>query len=231
MKMQKFALGIAMVVFLICALDFSYAAPCYGTRMPQQKKFFTGLESYTVLKRYQEKGYGRLRSMQYFVLVSYGAYDWLSIDLKGGTGDIKQHPENAGEIDYPYNFAGGYGLRLRLYEQDKAKMVFGFQHISVHPKSRHVGSDRYKAVLDDWQVSMLLSHNFGRATPYIGGRWSRMDYIHRVNKERKRVMSDLTRSAGLILGLDFALTDQSWFDLEASFLDGTALAFSLNFAL
>jgi hypothetical protein len=229
--MQKLVFCAAIMMFQVCALDFSYAAPCYGTRMPQKENFFGGLESYTIFKRYQEKDHGKLRSMQYFVLLSYGVYDWLSIDLKAGTGDIKQHPEDAGEIDYPYNFAGGYGLRLRLYDKDNTKMVFGFQHISVHPKSRHVQDDRHKAILDDWQVSFLLSQNFGRATPYLGTRWSRVDYIHRINTERKRVMSDLTSSIGLILGLDFALTDKTWFNLETSFLDSPAFAFSLNFAL
>jgi hypothetical protein len=183
--MQKLVFCAAIMMFQVCALDFSYAAPCYGTRMPQKENFFGGLESYTIFKRYQEKDHGKLRSMQYFVLLSYGVYDWLSIDLKAGTGDIKQHPEDAGEIDYPYNFAGGYGLRLRLYDKDNTKMVFGFQHISVHPKSRHVQDDRHKAILDDWQVSFLLSQNFGRATPYLGTRWSRVDYIHRINTERK----------------------------------------------
>ena len=231
MKFKKLAPWIVLLIFLFCILDFSYAAPGYGTRMPQKERFFGGFESYTIFKRYQEKDYGKLRSMQYFVLLSYGVYDWLSIDLKAGTGNIKQHPQDAGEIDYPYNFAGGYGLRLRLYEKNNTKMVFGFQHVSVHPKSRHLEDGRHKAILDDWQVSALLSQAFGRASPYLGARWSRADYIHRIDDDRKRVMSDLTRSIGLILGLDFTLTDKTWFNLEASFLDSPALAFSVNFAL
>jgi hypothetical protein len=230
-RIQNFTFWIVILIFAFCILDFSYAAPCYGTRMPQKRKFFAGLESYTLFKRHQEKDYGKLRSMQYFVLLSYGVYDWLSIDLKGGTGNIKQHPADRAEIDYSYNFAGGYGLRLGLYDNNDTKMVFGFQHISVHPKSTRLEDGRHKAIVDDWQVSILLSQDFGKATPYLGTRWSRLDYIHRIDDYRKRVMSDLTKSVGLIFGLDFTLTDKIWFNLEASFLDSEAFAFSINFAL
>jgi len=225
-------LACSTFIFILsfCILDFSYAAPCYGTKMPQKEKFFVGLQSYNIFKRYQEKDYGKLRSMQYFVLLSYGVFDWLSVDLKGGTGNIKQHPQDRAEIDYSLNFAGGYGLRLRLYDNDNTKMVFGFQHISVHPKSRRLEDGRHKAILDDWQFSILASHGFGKITPYLGTRWSRLDYIHRTNDGRKRVMSDLTRSTGVILGLDFSLTDKTWFNLEAGFLDSQAFAFSVNFA-
>lgn len=230
MKLKNFAFWVVLLVFMLGVTDFSYAAPCYGTRMPQKGKFFAGLQSYTIFKRYLEKDYGKLRSWQYFVLLSYGVYDWLSIDLKGGSGDIRQHPQDRSEIDYSLNFAGGYGLRFKLYDNQNTKMVFGFQHISVHPKSRRIGSDRHKAILDDWQVSLLASQKFGKVTPYFGTRWSRLDYIHRIDDDRKRVMSDLTKSLGLIFGFDFAPTDKLWFNLEGSCLDSQAFAFSVNFA-
>lgn len=36
----------------------------------------------------------------------------MSIDLKGGAGNIKQHPVGSDEIDYPANFAGGMAFVL-----------------------------------------------------------------------------------------------------------------------
>jgi hypothetical protein len=225
------AFYFVILISLLGVFDFSLGAPCYGTRMPKKKKFFSGLQSYSIFKRQQEKDYGRLRSGQYFLLLSYGVYDWLSIDLKGGGGDIKQHPADRSEIDYSMNFAGGYGLRLKLYEDDERKIVFGFQHISVHPKSRRLEDGRHKAILDDWQVSLLASQRFGKFTPYLGTRWSRLDYIHRLGDVRKRVMSDLTESIGVIFGFDFSPGDQIWFNLEGSLLDSKAFAFSVNFAL
>lgn len=217
---------------ILCTLVFFttniYAAPCYGTRLPKKRQFSVGLESYSIFKRYLENEYGKIRSLQQFVLLSAGIFDWLAIDLKGGAGNIKQRPSGSPEIDYPYGFSGGYGFRLKFYDAKNIRGVFGFQHISVHPGSRHVDGVKNKAILDDWQVSLLFSRSIGRFDPYVGTRWSRLDYIHRVGSERKRKMSDLTKSVGLILGLNLDLSKKSWLNLEGQFLDSQALAASLN---
>ena len=208
----------------------SYAAPCYGTRLPDKKEFNMGLETYSIFKRYLENKNGKLRSTQHLFLLSYGIYDWLSVDLKVGAGNIKQRPLIKDEVDYPSSFAGGYGFRLRFLNKKNTKMVFGFQHISVHPKSIHLGIDKNKAILDDWQFSCLVSYGLGKITPYLGTRWSRLDYIHWTLDARKRVMSDLTKNTGLILGLDIAITEKAWLNLEGQFLDSEAFAFSMNYA-
>ena len=46
------------------------AAPCYGTRMPLQKKFTAGLQTQSIIKRYLKDDYGKIRSTQHFVLLS-----------------------------------------------------------------------------------------------------------------------------------------------------------------
>jgi nitrate reductase NapE component len=198
--------------------------------MPMKKEFFIGFQNHTIFKRYLENEQGKVRSMQDFLLLSYGVYDWLSIDLKGGAGNIKQHPVGSDEVDYPSSFVGGYGFRVKLYDEKNLKMVFGFQHISIHPKSTHLGTVKNRAILDDWQTSLLASFDFKKITPYLGTRWSRIDYIHTVGDSRKRVMSDSTKSIGLILGLDLPLTKKSWLNLEGQLLDSEALAFSVNFS-
>ena len=208
----------------------SYAAPCYGTKMPERNKFFAGLQSHAIFKRHLEAEYGKVRSMQHFLLVSYGVWDWLCIDLKGGAGNIKQHPVDTAEIDYSSRLAGGYGLRFRLWENDTLKMVLGFQHISVHPTSARVGDTKHQAILDDWQWSLLASYNFRKITTYLGTRWSRVDYIHRIGEDRKRRMSDLTKDIGLILGLDFPLTEKIWLNLEGSAFDSEACSLSINYS-
>lgn len=249
LKIKNFEFCVVVFTFTFSLLPlFCYAAPCYGTKMPEKNKFFAGVGNHTIFKRYLEDEFGKVRSTQNFLLISYGVFDWFTIDLKGGAGNIKQHPIGSDEVDYASNFAGGYGLRLRLYDDEKsnpvrnteytrnknkisngAKVVFGFQHISVHPKSTHLGIDRNKAILDDWQVSLLASRDCKKITPYLGVRWSRIDYIHRVVDTRKRRMSDLTKSAGLIYGLDLAITERAWINLEGSAFDSEALAFSINF--
>lgn len=219
-----------LFLVLIFAPQFAaYAAPCYGTNLPEKKQFFAGVESYSLFKRNLEEDQGRLRSLQNFLLISYGVFDWLSIDLKGGAGNIKQHPAGSDEIDYHSGFAGGYGLRIKAYDKDKVKMVFGFQHISVHPPSAHLGNTRHKAILDDWQFSFLASRDIFKLTPYLGLRWSRLDYIHTIEGERKRAMSDLTKDIGLVYGLDIPITKKTWINLEGEVFDSYALACSVNY--
>jgi endonuclease-3 related protein len=223
---------ISFLIFLFCLGLISplRAAPCYGTRMPSKGKFFAGFQTYSIFKRYLEASQGRVKSVQHFFLLSYAVFDWFSIDLKGGAGNIEQHPEYSQELRYTSNFAGGYGFRLKLYDREKVKMVFGFQHISVHPKGAEAGEAKHHAVLDDWQYSFLISRAFLKATPYLGMRWSRLDYIHWMPDKRKRVMSDLTKSLGLIVGFDLPLAQGFWLNVEGQFLDSRALALSANFS-
>ena len=206
----------------------AYAAPCYGTRMPSKHEFFSGLEAYLIFERELEKDQGKVRSSQSFFLISYGIFDWLSLDLKIGAGGIRRYGAAADNIDYSARFDGGYGFRMRLYEKDKLRLVTGFQHISVHPETVRSNGKKYKAVLDDWQVSLLGSYDFSFITPYLGTRLSRTDYINWIDNNRKRHMSDTGKSAGLITGIDIAVTDKMWINAEASFFDSEALAISLN---
>lgn len=221
--------AILFFILPLCLLSTSYGAPCYGTKMPPKKEFFAGTQIHAIFKRHLEDGYGKLRSRQEFLLVSYGVFDWLSLDLKGGAGSIKQHPVGSDEVDYPSSFAGGYGFRLKLYDKDDVKMVFGFQHISVHPENVDLGITRNKAILDDWQVSFLVSGDFLKTTPYFGTRWSRVDYIHRAGPDRKRKMSDLTKAIGFIFGLDLPVTEKVWVNLEGQLFDSEAASLSVNY--
>lgn len=221
--------AMCALMITLSFLSLSYAAACYGTRVPEKGKILSGFQTHAIFKRYLEDEKDKLRSTQHFLLLSYGAFDWLSIDLKGGAGNIRQHPIGADEIKYTSGFAGGYGFRLRLYNGDNIKAVAGFQHISVHPRSTHEGSTKHQAVLDDWQISALVSLNYVRFSPYLGTKWSRIDYIHRAEGNRKRVMSDLTKSIGLVCGCDISLTKNIWLNVEGQLFDTEAVAFSLNF--
>ena len=212
-----------------CISNPCYAAPCYGTKMPQKNQFFGGLQTHSVLDRQLEKDKGKMRSLQNFVLVSYGVLDWLSIDLKGGAGHIKQQPPGAERFDFATYLGGGYGFRIRLFDQAKTRMVFGFQHISIHPHKVHVDGIKRKVVLDDWQFSLIASRDFSIINPYIGTRYSRMDYINWVNGERNRLKSDRTKSVGLVVGVDIPLSEKVWFNIEGNFFDVEAFATSLNF--
>ncbi len=226
--MRRLIVGIAAVWgFTIAG---AYAAPAYGTRMPEKNRLAAGLQYYTLLHRDLEYDSGTLRSQQEFLLLSYGVTDWLSVDLKGGVGNIRQRPQDADTLRYPTFLGGGYGFRVRAFARGPFKAVCGFQHISIHPYSIDVGPFKHKAVLDDWQFSALGSYSLGRLTPYLGGRWSRADYIHWVDGVRNRVKSTAGKSLGLIAGMDIAVTPRVWLNLEAQAFDSTAFAASVNYA-
>ncbi|MFH0791197.1 MAG: hypothetical protein V2A64_06150 [Candidatus Omnitrophota bacterium] len=222
--------AILFLFAMFCLISSSYAAPCYGPRMPQEKDIFIGVQTHTIFKRYLENEYGKLRSSQHFLLLSYGVFDWLCLDLKGGAGNIKQHPLGGDENDYASGFDGGYGLRWKFLRQENLEMVLGFQHISVHPGSAYLPDGKNQAILDDWQTSLLASYNFKKITPYLGIRLSRVDYIHKIEGNRKRRMSDLTRGIGFIYGLDLPFTEKIWLNLEGSAFDSDSFAFSLNYS-
>ncbi len=224
--MRRFLL---ITLFLLFFISPAYAAPCYGTKMPQAKELFGGTQSHLIFKRYLEDGRGEIRSTQYFLMFSYGIFDWLSLDLKGGAGNIKQRPPASDETDYSSSFAGGYGVRLKFYDSGTSKMVFGFQHISVHPQKTHLGRVKHAAILDDWQFSLLASRDLAGITPYAGIKWSRLDYIHKVEEDRKRRMSDLTKDVGLVVGCDIPLSKKFWLNLEGQFIDTEACSVSLHY--
>jgi hypothetical protein len=229
---ENFTRNFVFISAVVLILSSSaHAAPCYGTKLPQKNKVFVGLQSYSVFKRYLDNGAGKLRSQQEFLLLSYGVLNWLSIDLKGGAGYLKQHPLGNDELDYPTFLGGGYGFRIKFFDRQKAKMVFGFQHISIHPRTIEVEGSKHKAVSDDWQFSLLASYDFKKITPYLGMRWSRMDYIHWVDdNNRRRVKSDLGKSTGLIAGIDIPVSEKIWLNLEGQLFDAQALAFSMNYS-
>ena len=218
---------LILMVFLIPASSL-YAAPCYGTKMPVKGEFFSGLEYYGILEREIESDQGKVRSNQSFLLISYGIFDWLSLDLKVGAGDIKCYDALKDNVYYSARFDGGYGFRIKFYEKEKMLFVGGFQHISVHPFTVRLDNKKYKAVLDDWQFSLLGSYKISGVTPYVGTRLSRTDYINWIDNNRKRHISDTGKCVGLITGIDIPITDKMWLNTEASFFDSEAIAVSMN---
>ncbi len=224
---MRFIIGF---LFCFCLVTNLYAAPCYGTKLPEKHKFFASLEYYNLYKRYLEDSWGKMRSQQQFYGMSFGVCKWLAIDLKAGAGNIRQHPLSSDEVSYSTSFAGGYGLRVKFFDKNNIKTVLGFQHISVHPKSTHLGNVKNKAILDDWQWSLLGAYSFKYVTPYLGTRWSRVDYIHWVGEQKKRRMSDFTKSVGLIYGFDIPLSKKIWINVEGSSFDSDALAASINYS-
>jgi len=217
------------IKFLTLALLFfidtnSYAAPCYGTSMPEQYKWNWGFSSNFLAERKLKDGEGEIRSYQYFVLGSFGVTNWFCLDGKIGFGDIKQSPPYDEKIEYGTSFAGGYGFRLKIYENQTwdLRSTVGFHHISVHPHSKIIDGVKNRGVLDDWQGEIIVSKRIKNFVPYIGCEISRIDYIHWRDDLRKRKKSDV--EAGLVAGIDIYVTKNIFLNVESKFFDEKSLS-------
>jgi hypothetical protein len=221
-------MAVILIGFII--VEKSFAAPCYGTDMPSKGKWLKAFETNIVFKRKLDKSYGRVKSKQYFLDLSYGVSDWLVFDFKLGVGSFKHKPTSSYEIDYDTHFAGGYGFRIRVFDDpDKnLKGVLGFQHISLHPPIKKINGDKNEAILDDWQISTLLSKDFRIFTPYLGAKLSRCDVIHKLNGDRKRRKSS-EPFVGLVAGTDIKLGKSLKLNIEGRAIDETALSSRLSF--
>jgi len=211
-------------------MSTAHAAPVWGPIMPAAGKIHAGLQTHSVLDNKLEGIHGEDQSLRQFVELSYGLSDRVSIDLKAGIGNIRYYPDSGSKLVYNSGFAGGYGFRVKAYDKDRLRVVAGFQHISVHPRADFDGPVKYEAILDDWEANVIAGYRWGRVMPYAGIKAGRRDYTYWVDDhDRNRVKSDAGHVVGLVLGMDIAVHEDVWINLEAQMLDATAVAAGVRF--
>lgn len=226
---RKYLTIILSICFIILFSKNIWATPCYGTDMPTKHHFFAGLEYNIITKRDLENNNGRIKNSDQFLMVSYGLFDWLSVDLKGGSGKVTYKDSAVGDVDFSTSFAGAYGFRIKLFESKNKflKIVTGFQHISVHPRRVATAVGKYSVVVDEWFGSTLASIKLNKFVPYLGFRTGTYDVIRWINDEnRKRFKSE--DNLGLIVGFDFWLTDKIKVNFEHHFFDEIAGSVSVG---
>lgn len=228
MKRRSFLFIVAVLVLLFCRI--SYAAPAYGTHMPEKRHWTWGLEADSIIDRNLDNDVGGTSGDRFFVTGSYGIFSWLSFDGKIGIGDVEWDRNGADNLTYSTNFAGAYGFRIKGYEnkEEGIKCVVGFQHISVHPDAKNQGGTKHEAIVDEWQGSAIISRDIGNFVPYVGGRYGTLDFIKWENEaHRKRIHSE--EYYGVIIGLDYWLNKRTRLNLEGIFLDGEELAVGISY--
>ena len=217
-------------IFVFFTVTQVMAAPAYGTKMPKKGEVFWGYQHHAVLDRDLNKNHGSMTSQQDHILLSYGVADWLSLDLKASRGTFTHKASDGDSEKYTKPlWGGGYGFRVRLFEKGPWKAVAGFQHISIHPEPLKGNGVKHTSILDDWQVSSLVSYSLRPVTPYVGVRYGTLDYIHYTNNDGDRHLTDERRRTDLILGCDIPVTDRVWVNLEGQGGAGQAVSASLNF--
>ena len=217
------------VILMMVFSNVSYAAPCYGTHMPDEKRLILGLQGDFLIDRNLKDDQGGTSGDRYFLTCTYGVFDWICFDGKIGVGDVAWHNSNPGDLNYNTGFAGGYGFRIKGYENKTLgiKTVAGFQHISVHPRTTSPASDKHKVIIDDWQGSVLVSKDMGNLVPYLGARYGTVDFIKWVNDhDRHRIKSE--NMFGVVIGADYTIAKDTRLNVEGMFADGEELAIGIS---
>ncbi len=191
--------------------------------MPKGGQWLGGARSDFIFNRRVEK-YKSASTTTYLYNASYGFADWFSIHGLIGFGDVHARLKGDKTLRYPYNFAGGYGWRAKLYKNDKEKIdwVFGFQHISVHPGDQWHNSTKYQIIWDEWQLSTTVSKKVFNLTPYLGAKWSFIYLISKEDGDRKRRISNGS-PVGFIAGTDMKINRYTYLNVEGRFLDEMGL--------
>jgi len=192
-----------------------------------------GFEANIVFDRHMRKRLGGTETTQFFYDGSYGIYDWFSFDGRLGVGNTKFDTIEAGRLDYDFGFAGAYGARFRIYNNEGKKLtgIFGFQHISAHPPKKEAGSVKYSAIWDEWQLSLLLSKEIGKFRPYAGVKASQLYIIRRDNVQSEWAWNGAKDHFGIFAGSNIILSKGCFLDIEGRFIDETAFSAALNFAV
>ena len=222
--MRKYIIHAIIILFLLACFK-SYAAPTDGTNIPYKGKYITGYQNNIIFKHDLAGNYGNARSDQHYYTLSYGVFDWLTLDGKIGFGNVREKGGDHPKVMHNYGFAGGYGFRLRVLDdiKNKVRIVTGFQHTSTHPASRDLNGDKREAIYEDWQGSLVASKDVGRITPFAGAKISYGDLIQRTNEIDRKVRPP-AYYAGVILGCNVKLTKNTYVSVEGHFIDETSLS-------
>jgi hypothetical protein len=87
--MRKFVI-LALAVLLSLFTIKTHAAPTDGTIMPYRGKYITGYQNNAIFKHDLADPYGNVKSDQHYYTLSYGVFDWLSLDGKIGFGNVRE---------------------------------------------------------------------------------------------------------------------------------------------
>ena len=224
--------SLVSIILNLCLSIFGpvYAAPCYGTHMPEKKHWTWGVEGNVIVDRNVDNDLGGVNVNKYFLTGSYGILPWLCFDGKIGIGDVEWDRASAPGLSYDAGFAGAYGFRIKGPESKGLgiKSVAGFQHISVHPESRNQDNVKHETIIDEWQGSLIVSKDIGNFVPYLGARYGTVDFIKWENEhDRKRIQSE--KYYGAVAGLDIWLSEKLKANLECCFIDGEEIAAGISY--
>lgn len=220
---MKKAILLIISFFFIFNNNSAIAISTFGTLMPKDGQYQGGGRADLIFDK-KVKDYDSAKATAYLYKASFGLADWFCLDATIGLGNVRAELINEKKLRYPFNFAGGYGWRARIYQNKKYGIdwLFGFQHLCIHPQNQwHKGKKR-EIIWDEWQFSTILSKRIWNLMPYCGMKWSYTYLVNKVDGDRHRRLSNGS-SIGLVVGTDVSMNDYIYLNAEGRFFDETAL--------
>lgn len=219
---------ILFLSWLILCAGSASAVPMKGPYFLKQGQIEVGVEANFVARRDIEDITTNIQSSQFFYCMAFGLFDWLNIEAKYGSGDIKNDQYYDQKFYYNYNWGGGYGLRIKAYENHKMKIILGAHHISIHPDpNKNTDNSTHRVILDETQSDITLSLKGERFSPYAGAKVGHTRLIRRINSERATLRSE--ENYGFALGFDYMFKENVRFNFEGRFIDEYALTSSVSY--
>ncbi len=218
-----------LIVFLLCAAKV-YAMPTQGAVLPDKGSWAQGLEVNFLFEKEMKHPKGKVDSRQYFTMLSYAPSDWFCFDFRAGSGNLKFEENSNGTINYNTAFAGGYGFRARLTQANRSFMdiLYGFQHISVHPDPRRVDGIKNEISMDDWQASVICAKKINFLYPYAAVKYSRVNLTRITSESKDRKISGSIDRVGFAAGIDFIINKYINANLEGRFFDEKGFSVNLS---
>ena len=220
-----------VILALLGIMVFSsnvYAVPLEGPYFLKKNQWSFGFSANVIYRRDIESITTNIKSSQFFYCLYYGIFDWLSFDGKFGTGDIADDQYSNQKFYYNYNWGGGYGLRLKVYENDDLRMTWGVHHISIHPDpNKNTDNLTHRAILDETQFDATVALRGDKFSPYFGAKISYARLIRRIDSERATLKEE--ENWAIALGFDYMIKNNIRFNFESRFVDEYALTCGVNY--
>jgi hypothetical protein len=224
--MGRTIICVLAIILVLC--QNALAIPSEGNFLPGLHKTIWGFQFNSIFRRDFNKVEGKASSTQYFLKASYGLTSRFFLDGKVGFGNVSFKRNDGLDLDFLTGFAGGYGFRYIVWEDQKngLKSIFGFQHISCHPFKDTVGSEKHRIIWDEWQGTWLFIKEYSKADIYLGPQYSSAQLKYKIDDLRRRLKAE--NSWGMLMGTNYKINEDININAEVRLFDEWAVNFGIS---
>ncbi|MCD6540047.1 MAG: TonB-dependent receptor [Candidatus Omnitrophica bacterium] len=244
------------LVTLLCLPLAVYAASIGGVETQGQGKFSIGFDQEFVFDRDFEfdKANWDLaaqsivvekieldKAYRTMIKLNYGVVDNLDVYVKLGAGDSKINLDDLRSgtsenniYDSDYGFAYGVGLKGAFDLENNWLVGCDLQYLRQKadwtPKGDFQGEGD-KITIQEWHIAPYVGYKVGNFIPYFGVRYSdlraKTEWGGKDAGDWEKVKAD--DNFGVFLGTDYKIAENWTLNLEARFIDETAISFGTTY--